>query len=328
MNRRPAQPLVAPPALAACLLLAALAGGRGAVAADTAVQIEWGGRIRTAILHSPPAGDGTSPRPLVLLLHGGGGHGAQAQASCGMDAVADREGFLVAYPDGTSAFGNLLTWNAANCCGYAWENDVDDAGFLRALVGEIARRHPVDPRRVYATGMSNGGMMSYRLGCRAADLFAAIAPVAGALNETVCSPAAPLPVIVFHGTDDQQVLYDGGFGPNQITPRFDQPVSHAVAFWVAHDRCATTPETKTSPSGAIVRDTWSGGTDGAEVVLTTVVGGGHAWPGSVAPRPGADPPTQEISASELMWAFFARHPKPAGDPPPTPTPATRRPRRR
>lgn len=308
-------------------LLVALSAARGVAAADLQLALDWEGRTRTAILHLPPAYDGSAPLPLVLLLHGGGGHGAQAQASYGMDAVADREGFLVAYPDGTSAFGNLLTWNAANCCGYAWEQGVDDTGFLRALVGEISRRWRVDPRRIYATGMSNGAMMAYRLGCRAADLFAALGPVAGALNETACAPAAPLPVIVFHGTADQQVLYDGGYGPNQLEPRYDQPVAHAVAFWVTRDGCGPEARREVSPSGTIVKDTWDGGIDGAEVILYTVVHGGHAWPGSVAPRPGADPPTREISASELMWAFFAAHPKPAPAPGPNPTPAPR-PRRR
>jgi hypothetical protein len=156
--------------------------------------------------------------------------------------------------------------------------------------------------------MSNGGMMAYRLGCRMADRLAAIAPVAGALNEEACAPAAPLSVVAFHGTADRHVPYDGGVGPASFYPREDRAVSYAVSFWVGQNGCAPTPATETSASGAIVKDAYGGGAGGTEVVLYTIRGGGHAWPGAVGPVAG-DEPTQEISASELMWEFFARHPK-------------------
>lgn len=295
------------PAIVAILLAVAC---RGALAqsSDRTITLDIGGRARSAILHVPPSAVEGVPMPLVLLLHGGGGNGAQAQRAYGMDAVADREGFLVAYPNGTGRVGSLFTWNAANCCSYAYENNVDDVGFLRALVDEIERTYPIDPRRIYATGMSNGAMMTYRLGCQMADRLAAIAPVAGALNEQSCTPSDPLPVIVFHGTDDRHVPYDGGVGPDTLYPRVDQPVSYAISFWVDRDRCVTPPATETSPSGNIITETYGGGIRGSEVVLITIRGGGHAWPGGTGSITG-DVPTQEISASELIWAFFARHPK-------------------
>jgi polyhydroxybutyrate depolymerase len=292
------------------VILGGFVARRSASAADPVVSIAVGGRTRTAVVHVPPGYTGAAPVPLVLLLHGGGGNGEQAARAYRMDPVADRENFIVAYPNGTSRMGNMLTWNAANCCGYAQDQGVDDVAFIRALIDELGRRYAIDPRRIYATGMSNGGMMTYRLACQLSDRLAAIAPVAGALNETSCAPVAPVPAIIFHGTDDQQVLYDGGYGPRQFEPRYDFPVSHAVSFFVAHNDCSTAPVTETSPSGAIKKETYGNGTGGAEVIVYTVVGGGHAWPGGVPPtRPGADAPTQEISASELMWAFFERHPK-------------------
>lgn len=282
--------------------------GVRAQSGDRTITIESGGRTRTGILHVPPTYVEGTPVPLVILMHGGGGNGAQAQQAYGMDAVADREGFLVVYPNGTGRLGNLFTWNAANCCSYAYENNVDDVGFLRALVEELERTYSIDPRRIYATGMSNGGMMTYRLGCRMADKLAAIAPVAGALNETTCTPSDPLPVIVFHGTDDQHVPYNGGVGPETLYPRVDQPVSSAIGFWVGRDLCSTTPVTETSASGNIITDAYGGGVRGTEVVLYTIRDGGHAWPGGTGSATG-DVPTQEISASEIIWAFFARHPK-------------------
>lgn len=296
------------------LALACTGASAQSGAADRTISIAHDGRARSSILHVPPSYVEGSPMPLVLLLHGGGGNGAQAQASYRMDPVADREGFLVAYPNGTGRLGNLLTWNAANCCSYAFENDVDDVGFLAALIDEIERTYSVDPRRIYATGMSNGGMMTYRLGCRMADRLAAIAPVAGALNETTCTPADPLPALVFHGTDDQHVPYNGGVGPETLYPRVDKSVQSAVDFWVARNLCETTPVTDTSQSGNVITTTYGGGIRDTEVVLVTIVDGGHAWPGGAGSATG-DVPTQEISASELIWAFFARHPKvsePAG----------------
>jgi polyhydroxybutyrate depolymerase len=295
------------------LALAAVAlGCRGvrAQTGDRTISLVVGGRTRTAIVHVPPGYVPGRPTPVVLLLHGGGGNGAQAERSYGMNPIADREGFLVVYPNGTSRGTGLLTWNAANCCAFAYENDVDDVGFISALLDELEREYAVDARRIYATGMSNGAMMTYRLGCRLANRLAAIAPVAGALNETSCEPAAPLPVIVFHGTADQHVPYDGGMGAASLYPHVDTPVSAAVSFWVQRDKCRPAPSTETSPSGRIRTDTYGGGVGGAEVVLYTVIGGGHAWPGGRAGSALGDTPTQEISASELMWAFFARHPKP------------------
>lgn len=291
-------------------LAALLIGCRGARAqsGNRTIALDVDGRTRTSIVHVPPSYDGSRAVPLVILMHGGGGNGAQAERAYGMDPIADRESFIVAYPNGSSRALNLLTWNAGNCCGYAYENSVDDVAFLRALVDELERTYSIDPRRIYATGMSNGGMMTYRLGCQLSDKLAAIAPVSGALNDETCTPAFPLSAIIFHGTDDQHVPYYGGYGSASLYPHEDRPVSYAVSFWVARDECSPVPVTETSASGNIVTDTYGGGIGGSEVVLYTIRGGGHAWPGSAGSVTG-DVPTQEISASELMWEFFKRHPK-------------------
>lgn len=290
------------------LLLTATATVANAQSGDRTVSLEVGGRTRTAIVHVPPGYVAGARVPLVLFFHGGGGSGAQAERAYGMNPIADRERFIVVYPNGTSAGSPLLTWNAADCCAYAYENDVDDVGFVAALLDRLEDDYAIDPDRVYATGMSNGAMMTYRLGCEMAGRFAALAPVSGAQNDPSCSPAAPLSVVVFHGKQDQHVPYYGGYGPASAYPHYDTPVSSAISLWVARDGCATTPETVTSASGNIVTDTYSGGVGGSEVVLYTINDGGHAWPGSNGSVTG-DVPNEEIDASELIWAFFARHPR-------------------
>ncbi|HEU4887540.1 MAG TPA: PHB depolymerase family esterase, partial [Thermoanaerobaculia bacterium] len=252
------------------------------------VAIDVGGVSRSYLVHVPKnRPDG--PLPLVVLMHGGGGDAVQAMRAYRMNEVADREGFLVAYPNGSGRFEKrLLTWNAGNCCAYAQEHGVDDVRFIRAMVAKIGRELRVDPSRIYATGMSNGAMMAHRLGCEAPDLFAAIAPVAGALN-IACRPADEVAVAIFHGTDDQHVPYNGGTGPKALNDRVDRPVSHAVDVWRKTNGCTKeTPETK---RGAVTRRSWTGCREGTEVTLFTIAGGGHAWPGGVTPpRRSADRP--------------------------------------
>jgi polyhydroxybutyrate depolymerase len=291
--------------LAASLLLLSAVPG---FAADKTYSLSVDGRLRTWTLHVPPSYRPGRPTPLVVLYHGGGGSGRQAQASYRMDPVADREGFLVAYPDGTGMFRRgLFTWNAGNCCEYALEHDVDDVAFTRAMMDRIRRDFTIDERRIYATGISNGGMMSYRVACEMAGVFAAIAPVAGALN-IPCHPSDEVSVVIFHGTDDQHVPYEGGIGPKARNDRVDAPVSHAVDFWVKANRCSPVPSR--TRKGSIATDLYTGCAEGTAVSLHTIIGGSHSWPGGLKPRSRSlDQPTQEISASEVMWEFFEAHPK-------------------
>jgi polyhydroxybutyrate depolymerase len=277
-------------------------------AADREFSLEVDGRTRSYLVHVPPRASHGRPLPLVVLLHGGGGNARQAARSYRMNQVSDREQFLVAYPNGTGRFENaLLTWNAGNCCSYAMEQRVDDVAFIRAMVEQIDRDFGIDRARIYATGMSNGAMMAYRLGCEAADLFAAIAPVAGALNIS-CRPSDEVSVAIFNGTDDQHVPYRGGTGAKAREERVDRPVSHAVNVWVNANGCS--PRPVRSRTGSIAIDTWSPCREGTAVTLYTIVGGGHAWPGGEpSRRREADRPTQEISASVEMWDFFENHPK-------------------
>jgi polyhydroxybutyrate depolymerase len=179
---------------------------------DHTMRLRHGGRLRSYIVHVPERG--IAARPLMIAFHGGGGNASGFKAYAGLDAVADREGFLVVYPDGTGPLrGRLLTFNGGECCGYAKEHDVDDVGFAIAMIDDIARRVAVDRSRIYATGHSNGAIMAYRLAAERADVVAAIVPVAGAMSLSSFAPSRPVPVLHIHSVDDPRALYGGGLGP-------------------------------------------------------------------------------------------------------------------
>lgn len=277
------------------------------------LSIAHGSRQRTASIYVPPTYSASKPAPLVLAFHGGGGNAANAQRTVQMKQHADRHGFIIAYPSGTGRFKDrLLTWNAWNCCAYAMQNNVDDVGFARELIAELKRRYSIDAKRIYATGLSNGGMLSYRLACEISDQIAAIAPVAGSLNTDSCRPREPVSIVIFHGTEDQYVLYEGGTNKKRFPgsePRADRSVAHAFTTWSRLNNCR--PQSPVRVAKDVQKTACINGTGGAEVVLYAIEGQGHAWPGGL---PGlrngnVDPPTPQISATDTMIEFFLQHPK-------------------
>lgn len=228
-----------------------------------------------------------------------------------MNSIADEEGFITVYPKGTGRFRNrFLTWDAGYCCGYALENNIDDVGFIKALIEELQNTFNIDPSRIYVTGHSNGAMLTYRLGAELSDIIAAIAPVAGSIGGyatensslwMIPKPTSPVSVIVIHGKLDDHVPYDGGHGVNTSGTRIDLSVNESIAFWVQHNKCNPIPQV--NESDGVIQETYSGGQNGTEVVLYTLINGKHWWPGS------EKDPTKELSATEIIWEFFEAHPK-------------------
>ena len=282
----------------------------GLPAGESTRTLTQAGRERSYILYVPASVNWSQPVALVFVLHGGTGNAESAIRMSGFNAVADQNGFLVVYPNGTGRLSDtkLLTWNGGDCCGYAQENNVDDVGFVRLIVADLQTLASIDPKRIYATGMSNGGILSQRLGCEAADLFAAIAPVAGTLNFPACHPSQPVAVIEFHGTADQHIPYEGGYGPQSLVNVDFASVQASVGFWTALDGC--NPQPQTNSFNDIQHEAWTGCAGSTSVELYTILGGGHAWPGGQGGWADADQPTTTISASQLIWEFFAAHPRP------------------
>lgn len=260
---------------------------------------------RSYVLHIPPTYDFSHPTPIVLAFHGITLDAYEMIRISGLNIQSDAAGFIVVYPN---AYGRQRSWNGGHCCGEAARENTDDVGFARALLDELDTYLNIDHNRIYATGFSNGAILTYRLGCEMADQIAAIAPVSATQAQEdiqACHPSRPLPVLHFHGMDDEPNPYNGGVTPGGV--QFIS-VSDQIAFWVSANGCPT--QAKQTTSGSIVHNVYAPCQDGAAVELYTIIGGKHAWPGGEAVSLRMGQPTMEISATPLMWEFFIAHPMP------------------
>ncbi|MCW2914802.1 MAG: hypothetical protein JWN52_2870 [Actinomycetia bacterium] len=233
------------------------------------------------------------PLPLVLAMHGGLSNMQGMRELTGFDDLSDQKGFLVAYPDGF-----MTTWNAGDCCGPAKIGNIDDVGFLTKLIDKLVGSGLADGTRVYATGFSNGAGMAYRLACEGPGKIAAIGVVEGALVMS-CHPDRPVSALIFHGTADRSVPYNGGGTRDFNDRRPFPPVSQAVDFWRKADKLPGLRQTSLSRqlSRASTQCRSTGKSDsGAEVSFCRIDGGTHHWP---------------ASASAQLWDFFASHSRPS-----------------
>ena len=276
----------------------------------TTHSLKVGGLTRTYVVHAPKGRDPKSPLPVVLALHGATMNGPMMAWFSGLNRKADEAGFLAVYPNGTGTHTSFF-WNGGN--GPAAQNNVDDVAFIDALLDELSRTYTVDARRVYATGMSNGAIMAYRLAAELSDRIAAVAPVAGSLSDETCQPKRPVPILHFHGTKDEFIPFTGGKGAKSIFGTDYPPVVDSIRAWVVANGCDETPKIDVLADGdgmRVTRSTYGGGRDGAEVALVVIEGGGHTWPGRRSTAAILGRSTRTVSANDLMWNFFRKHPMP------------------
>ena len=247
----------------------------------------WDGRDRTYIVRTPQRLDPARPAPLVIVLHGFGGSGDLILAQSGFDTKADAEGFLVVAPDGT---GDPPGWRTVFSFDFT-----DDVGFIGAIIDSVTRRYPVDPRRIYVAGYSNGGRLAHHVAADLSSRIAAAAVVAGLIGartergqvNRIEPPRAPVPMLIIHGDADAVVPYTGG---RPI------PAPEGGRFWVRANECRSLePRADTLGAGRVVRETWDIGCR-APVVFLTIRGGDHDWPSTSR---GA-----AIDAAETIWEFF------------------------
>ena len=307
--------------ITAFALLVATAWAQAALPpGDHEFSLRHDGLRRTYLVHMPTQVVGEQA-PVVLNFHGGGGNAGVHKWYTRMDETAEREGFVAVYPNGTGGFaGRFLTWNAGPCCGPAAASNIDDVGFVLALLDDLAARTPVDRTRIYATGLSNGSMMAYRLAAEASRRFAAVAGVAGAMTLTRFSPGRPVPVMHIHSVDDGRALYDGGLGPAfpfTDTRVFHSSVESMLEKWRTHNGCPTSarigktikgPADSADATHTATRYTFAPCRAGTEIVLWKLTGAGHVWPGGQHDflRLLLGPGTAVIDANKEMWTFFRR----------------------
>jgi polyhydroxybutyrate depolymerase len=300
-------------------------------------RLSFDHRDRSYLLHVPPAAAGGKPLPLVLNLAGATQNGVLEELQTGMDQSADQNGYLVAYPNGTR-ISTVLTpdpvakqaqygWNAGQCCGLPVTDKVNDVGFLLKVITDIAARTPVNLRRVYATGISNGGMMAYALAAQASEHFAAISSVSGQVEIPTIHPTRAVPTLEFHSVDDPIALFDGVKNKN---PKLTLSVMEGIDQWVRADGCSSKPRVgKTivgtgpvSSGETATLITYGRCRSGAEVALWRFTGSGHVWPGApynLGPMStwvlgGVGRGTVLVNANETMWRFFRRYELPTQPP--------------
>ncbi|MBW4663471.1 MAG: alpha/beta fold hydrolase [Chroococcus sp. CMT-3BRIN-NPC107] len=291
------------------------------IATDMALQtLSYQGTTRSYYVYVPSSYQSGKPTPLVLAFHGGGGSGDRLAASTNLNDVANREGFVVVYPNGINN-----QWNDGRSARGSNTN-TDDVGFVSALIDKVVQDKNIDKNRIYAVGLSNGGMFTQRLACQMSNKIAAFATVSAALPknlQSTCNPGRPVPIVMINGTADRIVPWQGGEVARDIRTRSGQKPSGVggevisipatIAFWRGKDGCTVQPSTEklpdTQPDGTQVTRQYSNCRNSSQVVLYTVDGGGHGWPGSnvnTQTRRGEliGKISKDISASSVVWNFL------------------------
>jgi len=272
---------------------------------------------RSYLIHVPKNYSRAEARPLVVALHGAFSTADEMEEETGFSQLADKEGFLVVYPNGITLFGWFQHWNAGHCCGRATKDGVDDVGFVSTVIEEVRRDFPVDPSRIYMAGYSNGGMLTYLFAAQKPETVAAVGVIAATIGSS-SSPSEPkmrippardpVPVVAFHGLEDDSIPYEGG--SHAKNGHCYLSVKESMEFWLKANRISATPQREVMMAGRVIKNTW--GTPGGdrEVILYTLEGWKHTIPTLYFTNklPDGDP-LKDFNATELMWDFFKRHHK-------------------
>jgi len=263
-------------------------------------SITHGGLQRDYILYVPASYSAATSVPLVFNFHGYTGSAYSQMWHGDFRTIADTEGFIIVHPEGTLDNSGISHWNV----GWGGSN-VDDIGFTEALMDSISAIYNIDNSRIYSTGMSNGGFMSYQLACELSDRIAAIASVTGSMNIgwfNSCNPNHPMPVMEIHGTSDPTVSYNAS--------SFTEAIPSILDFWANFNNCNNTPiitnvpNTNTTDGCTAEHQIWENGTNGATVEHYKIIDGEHTWPGSIFNNGISN---QDINATEKIWEFFSKY---------------------
>ena len=278
------------------------------------VEMEHGGEIRSCLVHVPVNAP-VSPAPLLIVLHGGGGtaKGVVKLTKHRFNELSDTAGFYVAYPSGLGKSWNDFREDSNT---YAHTRKVDDVSFIAALIDRLAGEYSIDRKRIFATGISNGGLMAYRLACSLPAIrgIAAVAATHPAGQDNKCAPSGPKSVLIINGTDDPVIPFNGGdikllgMKRGRVVPTDD-----TVAYWTRFNKCRGAGEDMPLPDvdpedrTRVKRISCTACDGGSRVVLYRVEGGGHTWPGGwhYAPSAFIGKTSFDINACDVIWDFFS-----------------------
>jgi polyhydroxybutyrate depolymerase len=277
--------------------------------ADTDYALTYQNLSRLYVVHLPTGYKAGVATPVVFVLHGGGGNPDEISYDSGMDAVADKNNFIVVYPAGTALAGSSnsgLYWNDGRKYYNGTYSSVDDVGFIKAVIKDLSNNYTIDNSRVYAAGLSNGASMCYTLVKELPGLFAAIAPIAGQQepNQVVPAPQGSVSIIAFEGMQDPLVPYNGGYAKSGVYLTYVYPVTKTMSDWAVHDGYLGQTIAGETINNA-VETIYSPLSSNGEVILWTLEDGGHTWPGGKISNAQIGAINMDISASTEMWDFFA-----------------------
>ena len=277
------------------------------------------GARRSYLVHIPSGYNPQNSLPLVVVIHGAFDTAQGMEKFSGFSDLADRENFIVMYPNGMGILGFFQHWNAGHCCGKAASDHVDDVGFVAAAIEDVSARLKIDTDRIYMVGFSNGGMLTYRFAAERGDLLAAFAPLAASIGGKpsdeepewrIPDPIRPLSMITFHGLADDDITYEGGVSRHRGGTRTFWPVEKSVEFWVRHNGCNPQAASTDLNSGRVHIKSWGVCRNDTEVVLYLIENWGHVWPGKYFTADlAADDPLKNFDAAEIIWDFFKSHRK-------------------
>lgn len=267
------------------------------------------GMKRSYYVFLPPNYNPQKSYPVLFVFHGGLRNASNILEVTGFRNYQKEYNFILIAPNGLGRFNQetFLTWDAGSCSGYAHYLHANETLFIKSILEEVSDSYSIDEKKIYLTGMSNGAMLCYKLVRTLPGRFAGIAAVSGAMNHEQTPPAKPIPVIIFHGTADKRILYNGGTPLDFFEEkcRIDKPVSHAVDFWVKNNKCGSKP-TKIK-KGKIIIYKYTNCEDNANVTLYKIIGGKHAWPGGKRDSIIGDGVFKEINASKIILDAFIKN---------------------
>ncbi len=266
---------------------------------------------RTFLVHDQK-NEASESRPLLIALHGGAGNGRSMARLTSLNEKADQNGFIVIYPNGSGRIDRFASWNAGECCGYAVKKSMDDVAFIDDIITYAIKNLHADAKRIYLTGISNGAMMAFRIAAEIPERIAAIATVAGTMVISPGNIKAAVPLIHFHGTDDTYVPYQGGTGKHTVSGMDYMPVEQTIQTWLQAHRISAVAEITVMPDlkrdgTHVIRHVYKNNAGIAKVELYKIEGGGHTWPGKQIKLKRFGKSSLDISANDLMWAFFQKH---------------------